>query len=173
MWSQFKATQGETNIMRKILFSLAILAVTATGCQSNKSSVDPITGATISGSNGLSSSGQQRFSDVPLPKGAKVDSSRSFVYESGAIQIGRMVYTIREKVNPVSQFYIRESPGFGWTLDSVLEADGSQLLMHKPGKKLIVHVRDIGFIKGGTRITVQLIPEDAEFSSATNLRPLD
>lgn len=159
--------------MRKILFSLAILAVAATGCQSNKSSVDPITGESIPGANGLSSSGQQRFSDVPLPIGAKVDSGRSFVYESNSVQIGRMVYTIKEKVNPVSQFYIRESPGFGWTLDSVLEADGTQLLMHKPGKKMIIHVRNVGFFKGGTRITVQLIPEDAEFSSATNLRPLD
>jgi hypothetical protein len=168
--------------MRKILFSLAILAVTATGCQTNRgSSVDPITGEVIpAAASGLSPSGQQRFSDVPLPAGTKVDSDRSFVYESGAVQIGRMVYTIREKVNPVAQFYIRESPNFGWNLDSVLEADGTQLLMTKPDKRLIVHIKDIGWMKGGTRIVVQMIPVDAQItssrpisSSAPTLRPLD
>ena len=162
--------------MRKLTCALAVLALAGTGCESNpfaKKEKDPITGAPInSNERFLAASSQQRFEDVPLPKGIHIDADRSFVYESETLQIGRMVYTIRESVTDVAQFYIRECERSGWSLDSVLEAEGTQLLMHKPDKQLIVSARHLGYFRGGTRLTVQLIPTE-EPPGSTSIQPLN
>lgn len=111
-------------------------------------------------SDGVAASTQQRFDDVPLPSKADEDIERTFVYRSRTIEIGRMVYTTRDSVNDISQFYINTAPGLGWKLESVLQAEGVQLLFIKPGKRMFVTVRPSGLSKGRTLFIVNLIPED-------------
>ena len=183
--SQGTTSRRRVRIMGKMLCLLGVVAFTAAGCASNPFSSkakDPITGATVARSDMkvLSSSSQQRFSDVPLPRRTHVDADRSFVYESDSLQIGRMVYTIHEDVTDVAQFYVRECARLGWTLDSVLESDVTQLLMHKPDKQLIVSIRRLSMFRGGTRLTVQLIPTEMppgstsiQASHSTSLRPVN
>ena len=108
---------------------------------------------------GLPLSTDQRFKDVPLPVGVKEDLERSYVYESSTLQIGRMVYTSRETINALAQFFIRECPTADWTLQHVVEADGADLEFRKQGKRLDVSIRDQGPTKGRLLI-INLTPTE-------------
>jgi len=97
---------------------------------------------------GLPLAPTQRFADVPLPQGTKEDPDKTFVYEDKNVQVGRMVYTTRATVNELAQFYINEAPTGGWRLVNNIQAAGQELQYLKPGKRLVVIVRDLGPTKG-------------------------
>lgn len=108
---------------------------------------------------GLPLSTDQRFKDVPLPMGVKEDLERSYVYESSALQIGRMVYTSREPINALAQFFIRECPASDWKLQQVVQANGADLEFRKPGKRLDISIRDQGPAKGRL-VVINLTPTE-------------
>ena len=77
--------------------SLAVIAVLVlSACQSGpfwkRNKKDPFLDEGFA-ETGLTASLETRFPDIPLPLGVKKDMERTFVYESSALQIGRMVYT--------------------------------------------------------------------------------
>lgn len=110
---------------------------------------------------GLKLSTEQRFDDVPLPVNVREDTERTFVYESSSLQIGRMVYSTRATVNEIVSFYIRECPVSNWELQSVVQADGAELLFTKPGKRLLVSVTDMSVARAGAHtLILTLVPEE-------------
>ena len=162
--------------MKYLVISILVAVVACTaGCQSNpfkKQSPAPPADLELEGTDarvsdspatpesGLKLSTQQRFKDVPLPEGLKEDAERTFVYESPAIEIGRMVYTCRKNPTELAQFYIRECPTAGWELDSVVQADVITLNFLKPDKKLRVTITDLG-VGRGTELVLLLVPEES------------
>jgi hypothetical protein len=161
----------------RTLFIAVVLTgiVGAAGCQSSPFGtsnpfarrspapvVDMSTGAVIPPpvpEPGLALATDQRFKDVPLPVGVKEDLERSYVYESANLQIGRMVYTTREDVNSLAQFFIRECPSAQWQLEHVVQAGGADLEFRKPGKRLYVQIRNLGVTKGRLLI-INLTPTE-------------
>ncbi len=110
-------------------------------------------------SSGLELATSQRFKDVPLPSKAKEDAERSYVYESAALQIGRMVYNIHANPNDIANFYIGECPAAGWKLDNAQQALGNTyLLFTKPGKRLEVTVQPLGMGRG-ERLILHMVPD--------------
>jgi len=108
--------------------------------------------------SGLALSANQRFKEVPLPEKAKEDPDRSYVYESSALQIGRMVYNIHADPNDIANFYIQECPAAGWKLDNAQQALGNTyLLFTKPGKRLEVTVQPLGMGRG-QRLILHMVP---------------
>lgn len=103
--------------------------------------------------------GQQRFKDVPLPDKVKEDFDRSYVYESGSLQVGRMVYSIRADINDIAQFYVKECQKYGWKLDNVIQGDGMQLNYSKEGKRLQVNIQPQGLGKP-KRLILTLTPPE-------------
>ena len=94
---------------------------------------------------GLPMATQQRFPDIPIPANLKEDFDRTYVHQSPGLEVGRMVYTSRESVRDQAQFFIRELPGSGWTLQSSTQAENSvKLIFGKAGKALSVDVRGTG-----------------------------
>ena len=115
--------------------------------------------APIVGQPGLPLSPDQRFKDVPLPQGAKPDLERTFVYESSALHVGRMVYTSRAGLTDLAQFYIQEAPTGQWRLQDTIEAEKSvTLLFNKAGSRMVVQVQDLGIAKG-RRLMITVTPE--------------
>lgn len=156
--------------------SVAVIAVLVlSACQSGpfwkKNKKDPLLNEGFA-ETGLMASLQTRFPDIPLPVGAKEDMERTFVYESSALQIGRMVYTSKHSVNEVTQFYIKEAPKFNWILTSVLQAEGAHLSFEKPGKLMQIVVRVSGIVKGGSLLIISLTPDDRPAQGRTSIRPL-
>lgn len=108
---------------------------------------------------GLPLSTDRRFDDVPLPMGVKEDLDRTYVYQTEALNIGRMVYTTKASVNELAQFYLKECPLTGWKLDTVLQADGAELTFEKPGMRLRVSIRDLGLMRRGRMLVLYLTPD--------------
>lgn len=149
-----------------VLMLLAV-SVALAGCQSmpwQKKSSPPVEGGDASYESpapteqGLALAPDQRFADIPLPVGVKEDLEKSFVYESSSLQVGRMVYMTKSSVTELTSFFIRECPTAGWTLRSVTQAGGADLLFTKTGKKLTVNVRDLGITKG-RQLVVTMVPD--------------
>ncbi len=110
---------------------------------------------------GLQLAPGQRFPDIPLPVGLEEDEERTYVYESSTIQIGRMIYTTRHQTNELADFFIREAPAADWSLQSMTQADGARLEFTKPGKRLLVSIRNLG-VPRGRELTLDLTPIDSQ-----------
>lgn len=156
-------------MVRKVAL-ICLLAVVVAGCQSmpwQKPAAAPVVEpvdpsapymAPAVAESGLQLSPEQRFKDIPLPVGLREDMERTFVYQSSALQVGRMVYTSRASVTDLTNFFIRECPTAQWELKDVLEAGGKSLVYTKPGKRLVVLVQPLGVTKG-RRVTITMTPE--------------
>ncbi|HUW61363.1 MAG TPA: hypothetical protein VMZ06_10185 [Candidatus Bathyarchaeia archaeon] len=156
-----------------VLFLLAVAALMLQACNGNTfwqkpappaAPLEPAPAgqpytAPIVGQPGLPLSPDQRFKDVPLPQGAKPDLERTFVYESPALHVGRMVYTSRAGLTDLAQFYIREAPTGQWQLQDTIEAEKSvTLLFNKTGSRMVVQVQDLGIAKG-RRLMITITPD--------------
>lgn len=135
-----------------------------TACQSGpftkKGVANP---ATVSGDGAspIPAMPMTRFSDVPLPQGIKEDIERSYVYESRSLQVGRMVYSVNQRMTNVAQFYIQEGPKYGWQLTSMLQADGAQLSFEKPGKRMWVSVQPDGLRDKNSNLVIHVVPDES------------
>lgn len=119
--------------------------------------------ATQQPEDGLSMASTQRFSDVPLPEGARPDNDRSYVYEDSKLEIGRMVYTSKASINDLAQFYIRECQEAGWELERLTEAEGAHLHFSKPDRRLEVLVRSLG-VGRSQELILHLTPNRQELN---------
>lgn len=143
-----------------------ILSLTLVACQSNPFNRNQSAGGDSSLDDalllpaGLQPANAQRFPDLPLPMNAKENVDRTYVFESRSLQIGRMVYTVKEPINDVAQFYIRECPNLGWTMDSALQADGIILIFKRPGKRLVVSITKSGMANRGALLILNYTPDD-------------
>ena len=106
-------------------------------------------------------SSTQRFADVPLPVGLSEDPDRTFVYESGSLMMGRMVYTTRASVAELAQFYIDSAPAASWKMTNIIQTGDAEIDFTKPGKKLVVKVQDLGRIKG-RRLSLTYTPDGGQ-----------
>lgn len=150
--------------MKRSIAIALMLSLALTACQSNpfkrNGGGNDASADGLLAPAGLQASSSQRFADVPLPMDTKEDVSRTFVYESSSVKIGRMVYTVKASVNDVSQFYIRECANMGWTLDSALQAEGVMLNFKRPGKLLHVSVTRTGIVDRSSMLVLNYIPDD-------------
>ena len=160
-------------MIRSFTFAM-ILSMTLTACQGNPFKRNQAQGGdelfddALLAPVGLQASPAQRFPDVPLPVNAKEDADRTYVFESKSIQVGRMVYTIKEPINDVAQFYIRECQNIGWTMDSALQAQGITLIFNRPGKRLVVSVTSSGLSNRGSLLILNYTPHDDSTVLDTN-----
>lgn len=156
--------------MVRVLTLLLAAAVVVAGCQTGpfgKKDAGPVVedaeatdseAPVLLEEPGLKNALDRRFDDIPLPQGAKPDLERSYVYESKTLQVGRMVYKTRHSLSELAQFYIRECPESDWELESVLQVSGYELQYRKPGKRLLVSIRRLGFGRGRL-LSLNLTPE--------------
>jgi hypothetical protein len=110
---------------------------------------------------GLALSSTQRFADVPLPVGLSEDADRTFVYESGSLMMGRMVYTTRASVAELAQFYIDAAPAANWKMTNIIQTGDAEINFTKPGRKLVVKAQDLGRIKG-RRLSLTYTPDGGQ-----------
>ncbi len=162
--------------MKYALTLVAVLAMVLTGCQGgnpfSRSSDQPEDFENFEGIDdfsttevieiaepGLAIAMQLRFDDVPVPADARQDIERTYVFESADLQIGRMVFTSKASTNELAQFYLKECPAADWTLESVIQADGAELLFKKPGKRLTVSIRSQRASLSGRLLIINLTPD--------------
>jgi hypothetical protein len=108
---------------------------------------------------GLAMSSEQRFPDVPLPVGLTPDPERTYVYDSGNLKVGRLVYTTRASAEEMGQFYLREAPAAGWTFERMVQAGGLELYFSKPGMRMTVVARPLSMGRG-RQLVINYNPAD-------------
>jgi hypothetical protein len=109
--------------------------------------------------SGLPLAIKQRFPDIPLPADLREDAGRTYVYQAPGLDIGRMVYTTRDSVRDVAQFFIRELPTKDWTLRSSTQAENSvDLIFTKQGKRLEIKVSSGGMTRSN-ELVLHLVPQ--------------
>jgi len=100
--------------------------------------------APIPPESGLLMAVEQRFSDIPLPANVRQIPERSYVFESGTLQVGRMVYVSKAAMTELAQFYIKQLPSADWTRESLTETDRVRMVFTKPGKRLDIEIAEQG-----------------------------
>jgi len=152
-----------------VLFAIALL-LAAAGCETTpfqKKSDPPVELLNSSGAAapaisapGLAPAMARRFRDVPLPQGLREDTDRSFVYDSQATQVARMVYFTKDSMGDLAQFYMKYAPDEGWKLVSTTQVDKSvSLLFSKPGRRLDVSASRQG-VGRSNKLVILYLPED-------------
>lgn len=165
--------------MIRALALLVVVAVLLPACQSGgmpwqkqqPPAVSPVDTPSTMGAHsapvvpqGLARSSESRFKDVPMPIGLNEIPERSFVFENDTLQVGRMAYSSRAKVNDLVQFFLDECPKAQWKQINVLEAEAKTIELTKPGKKLIISVQNMGPMKGRL-VLITLTPDSGAMSS--------
>lgn len=111
------------------------------------------------GQAGLAISSEQRFPDVPLPIGLTADAERTYVYDSGNLKVGRLVYKTRASTSEIGEFYLREAPAAGWKFERMVESGVLELYFTKDGKRLTVSVLPMGMGRG-RQLVINYNPAD-------------
>jgi hypothetical protein len=65
---------------------------------------------------------------------------RSFVFESGDLQIAFLIYEGRMPPEDAAQFFVDTLPRAGWTLHDVLEYNDITIKFDQPDRNLLVHI---------------------------------
>ena len=102
----------------------------------------------------------QPFTDVPIPKGFKRDLSKSFVYETDNIKVGRLFFSGGTNPKLTVEFYRNEMINQGWTLINSIANKESILNYEKEGWTCTVIVRPASF--GRSDIEIQIGPIQRE-----------
>jgi hypothetical protein len=111
------------------------------------------------GASGLALSSDQRFPDVPVPVGMTPDPDRTYVYDTGNLKVGRLVYKTRASSSEIGEFYLREAPAAGWKFERMVETAGLELYFTKEGKRMTVTVAPLGMGRG-QRLVINYNPAD-------------
>jgi len=158
--------------MRRSLVLLVILGLALSACQSvrwpwQKQTVPPPDLSDLEDEDlpeppppvegALRVSSQQRFTDIPLPVGAREDP-RTYVFQSASLRVGRLVYTMRASMADLANFFMSECPAADWELKTFVQADGAELTFMKGGEVLLVRIREVGVTRS-CEFEIHITPE--------------
>lgn len=95
-----------------------------------------------------------RFEDVPVPRSLGIDEGDSFMYESGAIKTGILVYTGKVRVGESARFFKEHMPTHGWSLVSNFERHDALLTFNKPGWICVISIHPAGMERSKVEVRV-------------------
>ena len=108
------------------------------------------------GSLRVSQSGLDIVNDVPIPRGAVLDTERSLILGRGSNWTGRLVFRVNRPTTVLFSLYQAEMPQFGWRSLSVIQ-DEVSILQYTMGARLAtVRVSGLGF--RGSRVSILMAP---------------
>jgi len=124
----------------KLIFTMVICALVpfAVGCarQTAMTGSEPEPPADVA--VGIPLAPDFRIADIPVPAGFEFDREHSFVFQNNVVEVGRIQYAGKERINDVAQFYLDEMPRYGWSLLNMTEYGTIILFFEKEGESAIV-----------------------------------
>ena len=97
-----------------------------------------------------------RFSDIPIPAGAKMNVTRSLILGPTEGWVGRLVFNASTGSQTLFQFYAREMPGFDWQEISRVRAEVSILTYTRGARTATVQISSTTL--GGAAVSVTMAP---------------
>lgn len=165
MKSSFIRNLNFTLILAGIVFLFYGCAALSATDMSTTSSDEPNfaeeeqSGTEIETNKDKSSTAPYRFTDVPVPSKFKLDRKRSFIYESGSIKAGFIIYTGWASLDALVDFYKTEMLTYDWELVSIFEHTDVGMVFAKEGWNCSVRLTSRSL--GGSKIEIQIGPISA------------
>lgn len=97
-----------------------------------------------------------RFHDIPVPKGFKLVSSKSFIFQTEDTRVALLKYIGRAKLHNIVEFYKEQMSFYNWSLLNVVEYGKSVLNFERRGQTCIVTIESQGLRKA---ITISVAPK--------------
>lgn len=97
-----------------------------------------------------------RFSDIPIPAGAKMNVTRSLILGPMDGWVGRLVFNTPAGTQTLYQFYAREMPRFDWLEISRVRAQVSILTYTRDARTATVQISSTTL--GGSVVSVTMAP---------------
>jgi hypothetical protein len=97
-----------------------------------------------------------RFSDIPIPAGAKMNVTRSLILGPTEGWVGRLVFSASTGSQTLFQFYAREMPRFEWQEISRVRAEVSILTYTRGARTATVQISSATL--GGSVVSVTMAP---------------
>lgn len=97
-----------------------------------------------------------RFTDIPIPKGAKMDMSASLILGPTESWVGRLVFSVSAGAQSMFQFYAREMPRYDWQEIARVRAEASILTYTRGNRTVTVQISSTTL--GGSEVSLTMAP---------------
>lgn len=97
-----------------------------------------------------------RFPDIPVPSGAKMDVNRTIVFGGGEGWFGQLGIDAKHDSDTMFDFYKQELPSFGWQEITSVRAMMSVLTYERQGRVLSIQLEKATI--SGAKITLTVSP---------------
>ncbi len=81
-----------------------------------------------------------RFEDIPIPPGMTLNRNESFIYETGAIKTGLLIYEGKGEMEKLAGFFKEQMPKYRWRLMSNFELHNIMLSFIKEGWSSVIYI---------------------------------
>jgi len=98
--------------------------------------------------------------DIPIPKGATMDTERSLILSSRDRWTGRVVMKVGLSVAKAFAFYQQKMPGFRWAPVMSVQSDISVLAFTREDRAATVQIQPRTL--SGSLVTVTIAPRQAD-----------
>lgn len=136
------------------VFLLAAMLVLA-GC-AQTAGIAP-SGGTVSAKGGKGKQVSAQFSDLPVPKGAKMNVDKTVVVGSKT-WFGQLTLDTSHSADSMFNFYSRELPNYGWRRIASLRAPTSILTYDRQSRVLYIAIKPSRI--RGSEITITVSPKE-------------
>ena len=97
-----------------------------------------------------------RFPDIPVPSGAKMDVNRTIVFGGGEGWFGQLGIDTKHDSDTMFDFYKQELPSFGWQEITSVRAMMSVLTYERQGRVLSIQLEKATI--SGAKVTLTVSP---------------
>ncbi|MBF0247720.1 MAG: hypothetical protein HQL36_06565 [Alphaproteobacteria bacterium] len=144
--------------------SLSALAVlTLAACAPQGSALSPNTNPDAAGATGAKAAQPEpsfnRFPDIPVPTGAKMDAQRTLVFGGGETWYGQLGLDATFNGDAMFDFYKQELGAFGWQEVTSVRAPVSVLTYERQGRVLSIQIEPVKLaLRGESKVTLTVSP---------------
>lgn len=110
-----------------------------------------------------------RFSDIPIPAGAKMNVTRSLILGPVDAWVGRLVFNASSGSQTLYQFYTREMPRFHWREVTRVRAQVSILTYSRGRRTATVQISSTTL--GGSVVSITMAPATRPVGSMSPASP--
>jgi hypothetical protein len=106
-----------------------------------------------------------RFEDIPIPPEAVLNRKDSFVFETGRIKTGLLIYEAKGEMGQLATFFKQKMAQNQWRLVSNFELNNVMLIFMKEGMSAVVYL--LPQEGEGKRIEIRVGPVDLKLVPAS------
>ncbi len=146
-----------------LLFAAIILAAMMLAGCTPRSPVGSGGNATSKGAGAQQQARQAQFTDIPVPKGRKINVDKTVVVGTD-VWYGQLTYDTNHSATTMFEFYDRELPGYGWNKITSVRAQTSIMTYDRGNRVMTVAITPNRIL--GSEVMISVSPREKTKSPA-------